>query len=530
MSVQSATSSRLFATFGVVGAGLFVGLATDLAMTSLSPAKMAFILGGFALLIPTIVIRDPKIYWLFLLVLSIPFDISKWLSDPGLTQTLVDTYGFPGTGTDSLEIYVTDVVLVAMLLPWLVRVCLRQEELYFPKVGYIFVFYLAWALLISLINAVAFSFTYFELCRQTLYFLSFVYLINNLTTRSQIRSVVWAIIVGFIISAGTVIVFFEKGIGTENSAFAGLHDQFEGGQQSSTHKSSSHSHGVGHQDLTINGQTGSHLGSKDEESGTKRSQGMFRHPAIPASLAGLILPIILAYFVAAKSGRDRIIFLMVYIWGFVALLLTFSRAGLLGLLVGSLVFAVAAGWSGLISRQAAKRTAVAFALTVALSMPLLLMYMETRPGAFFMRFTLFETALDGYAQHPILGVGLGNGTAAMQPSRRELKEIGLPVTPGEAVDSYYLDILTEVGPLGTLLLFGFYGKIVMTGLDAARRVAVDMKPLLVGMVAGIASLATQSLVDEPSQGHAVSGMFWLFAALIVAIARQIQPSQPAGPS
>ena len=42
--------------------------------------QVAFILGGFALLIPTVVMKHPKAYWLFLLVVSIPFDISKWLS------------------------------------------------------------------------------------------------------------------------------------------------------------------------------------------------------------------------------------------------------------------------------------------------------------------------------------------------------------------------------------------------------------------------------------------------------------------
>lgn len=225
MTVRSATLSTLLVGSGIVGTGLFVALATDLALTSLTPAKTAFILGGFALLIPTFVVKDPRAYWLFLLVLSIPFDISKWLSDAQLTQTLVDTYGFPGSGTDSLEIYLSDVVLVAMLMPWLAGVCLRRERLYFPNIGYLFVFYLAWALLVSLINAQVLSFTMFELCRQTLYFLSFIYLINNVTTRAQFRSVVWAVFLGLIIGCGTVIAFFEEGLGTETVAFVNLHDQ-----------------------------------------------------------------------------------------------------------------------------------------------------------------------------------------------------------------------------------------------------------------------------------------------------------------
>src|SRR5271165_143847 len=133
---RAATSGRLLlAGFGIVGIGLLVALGTDVALNVLSPAKLAFLLGGFALLIPTMVLKDPKAYWVFWLVLSIPFDISKWLSAQELTQYLINLYGMPASGTVSLEIYATDVVLLAMLLPWLARICLRREELYFPKIG-----------------------------------------------------------------------------------------------------------------------------------------------------------------------------------------------------------------------------------------------------------------------------------------------------------------------------------------------------------------------------------------------------------
>jgi hypothetical protein len=514
VSVQPAASARLLlAGFGIVGIGVLVALATDMAVTLLTPAKLAFILGGFALLIPTMVVKDAKAYWLFLLVLSIPFDISKWMSawlvDP---QTLVDTYGMPASGTVSLELYLTDLVLVVMLLPWLARVCLRREELYFPKIGYIFIFYLAWALLVSLINAESLFLSVFELCREALYFLSFVYLINNVTTRLQFRSAVWAVFLGLIISAGTVIIFFKMGIGTETSAFASLHDQ---PRTSAGTKAT----GPQTQNLTLN-DTGRGLGSKGSE--IKRSQGMFRHPAIPASLCGLTLPIVLAYLIAARKNRDRILFFMVYAWGFIALLLTFSRAGLIGIMVGTLVFFVVGAWSGLISRRVLKLSAVALTLAIALSIPLLLVYLKARPEAIFMRFTMAEAALRGYSKHPILGVGLNNGTAAMKAGRQELRDMGIRIAPAESADSYYLAVLIDVGPVGPILIFVFFGKIVMIALRAMREVSVDLKPLLVGIVAGLASLATQSLADIPLAGHAISGILWLFAALIVAIARYIQ--------
>ena len=505
LSVRPVSSRSLIVASGIVGLALLVALTTDLALTLLTPAKFAFLLGGFALLIPTIVLPEPKAYWLFLLVLSIPFDITKWLSQEMFdSQALGKMYGVPMSGTIGLEIYVTDVVLLTMLLPWLARLCLRQERLYFPKIGYLYVAYLAWSLLVSLINSVSLYLTMFEFCRQLLYFTSFIYLANNVKTRRQLRSVVAAVFIGLIIGAGSVIAFFELGIGTETVAFAGLHDNPT----------------TNARNLTVHN-TNRLVGSiaRDRGSDIQRSQGMFRHPAIPASLCGLTLPIVLAYLIAAQNYRDRILFFLIYASGFIALLLTFSRAGLIGFMVGTLVFFAVGGWSRLISRRVVTLVAVASLSAAALSTPLLLVYFGQRSETFFMRFNMMEAAVMGYAQHPFLGVGLNNGTASMKASKQELRDMGIPVAPLEPADSYYLAVLTEVGPLGFILFFGFFAQIVMIALRAIKEVSADMKPLLVGMVAGLASLATQSLGDGPLAGHAVGGTLWLFVALIVAIRR-----------
>ena len=164
-------------------------------------------------------------------------------------------------------------------------------------------------------------------------------------------------------------------------------------------------------------------------------------------------------------------------------------------------------------------------------MPVLLIYLWTRPESFTMRFYMFEAAIEGYASHPILGVGLNNSTAVMKGPRQELKEMGIRMGTLEPADSYYLAILAEVGPLGSLLYFGFFANIVVIALGSIRQVAVEMKGLLVGMVAGLTALATQSIADGPLAGHAVGGALWLFAALIVAIRRSgILPAPSASSS
>ena len=132
-----------------------------------------------------------------------------------------------------------------------------------------------------------------------------------------------------------------------------------------------------------------------------------------------------------------------------------------------------------------------------------------------MRFNLFEAELKGLSQRNLLGVGLNNATAAMKAGRQELKDLGIPIAQAEAADSYHLAMLTEVGPIGMIFLYAFFGKILIIALHQK----MDGGIVLVGMVAGSGALATQSIADEPVAGHPVACIAWLFAALIIAIDR-----------
>src|SRR5258705_11262380 len=188
MSTWPTNSPRiLFSIFGIVTLGFLTALATDMALSQLTPVKVLVLPLGIALLIPTVVMKHPKAYWLFLLALSIPFDISKWLSGwPVDSQSLVDLYGVPASNTSAIEPYLTDVVLVVMVLPWFARVAVRRETVCFPAMGYLYVLYLIWALLVSMVNAQSFYLALFELWRQAMYLLFFLYLINNITTRLEL--------------------------------------------------------------------------------------------------------------------------------------------------------------------------------------------------------------------------------------------------------------------------------------------------------------------------------------------------------
>jgi O-antigen ligase len=499
----------LTAVAAIVALGVLVALGTVLALSVIGPVKIGFAICGLGLLIPALMVRNPRAYGLFLLTFSIPLDFSirttKWLAEPWV---LFQQYGLPASGNLSLDIYVTDVVLLAMLVPWLAQLLCRQRRLYFPKIGYIFVLYLAWALIVSLLEAPSLYLALFELAREVLYFVAFLYVANNVVTRVQFRAVVLALLVALVIESGAVITFFAFGIGTAHSF---VNDMLYG-QNSQPEKAGT---------LPV------------AESGdwkhVTRSAGTFTHPSQAAYYFEYILPIVLGYLMAARRARDRILFGAILAAGCVALVLTFSRAGMLGFLVASTGFFPIAWWSRLISRQTFACFAFIVVMAAAVGTPLLIDYLETRPEAVSVRLKLIKPSVAAFLERPIWGAGLNNSSSVTEGSR------SIVVTPTghgsykmTVVHNHYLIVLVEVGIIGFLLFFTFFWQIVVTAFRHMRAAETEMKILLAGIVSTLGGLTVHNFAD-PFAGHAVQAMLWLEVGLVFAICRsgQAKPALPA---
>lgn len=489
--------------FGIIAIGLLVGIISALGMAFVRPAVVIVIVGGFVLLLPTFFLRDPRSYWLFLLVASIPFDIykslSRWIVAPEL---LIDLYGPPTAGNASFDFYLTDAVLLLIVVHWAIRLCLRQDHLYFPKVGYLFVLYLFWALIGSVTQAETTFVAMLEWCRQVLYFLAFVYLINNVKTRAQLRAIVFALFVGLGLASGSVIGFSAVGVGTDTKAFDMIF-------------SDRNAAGAKDRPGTMYAVSGEGAGDP------KRSEGMFSHPAIAAAYLGLTVPLALAFLAATQRWREGILFGGFAATGYFASYLTFSRAGLIALAIGSAVLLFVGRWCWLVSRQRFIAGVVMFAIATAASVPLLIYYLGTRPASYNGRFEYAEIALESYWQRPILGAGLNNGSSAIKEASSRLPKNG-PNASQPSIPCHYLVILIESGIVGFLLFFAFFGVIIVITFRSMRTGDMETKAILTGIVGGFSAIAFQNLADNPLAGHSVSALIWLFAGLTVVVARLVQ--------
>jgi len=492
--------SPVKAGFTIVAIGLLVALITLSSLMLVRPVLLGFGLGALVLLIPPLVMRDPKAYWLFLLVLSIPFDISKrtttWIVQP---WDLYRDFGMPASGTLSLDFYLTDIVLFILLISWLVRLCLRRDTFYFPSVAYIYLLYLAWTLIISLLQSHSIYLSIFEWSRQFLYFVAFIYLVNNVVTRSQFRAIVLALFTGLGIASATVIAYFSLEVGTESFAFSGLYRE--------------------HAETSKSSQGTLYVSGKDGADETKRSAGFFTHPAHAAYYLEYILTIVLAYLVMPGRPRDRFVLGALLMIGLAALYMTFARSAVVGLFCGFVVVIGISRWSAMISREVFTRCALVFAVCVAIGAPLLIHYLANRPDPITKRLELIEIALDTIWKRPVVGAGLNNSSIVTEGAESIVTTSQGRERVVTVIHNHYLIVLIEVGIVGFLLYFAFFWQIVGIALRHMRVTAPELKPLLVGIVGAMVSIAVNNL-GEPFGGHVVQAMLWLYAGLAIATCRQ----------
>jgi O-antigen ligase len=253
---------------------------------------------------------------------------------------------------------------------------------------------------------------------------------------------------------------------------------------------------------------------------------MFSHPSYAGYYLEYILPIVLALLIVARRNRDRLLFAALFGFGLLAMYFTFARAPVVGLFCGCVLVIGISGWSGLISRRAFRRCVFIFAVFMALIMPLVIKYMDTRLQTLTRREELVQMALQTIWKRPIMGAGLNNSSVAspaksIDSTGRGTRELNVTV-----VHNHYLIVLVEVGTIGFVLFFAFFGRTVVIGLRHVRAAEMERKLLLVGMIGGLASVAVHNLGD-PFGTHMVWAMLWLYAALIIAISRQLDLASTA---
>lgn len=193
-----------------------------------------------------------------------------------------------------------------------------------------------------------------------------------------------------------------------------------------------------------------------------RASGFFPDPHMAAFFFGMTLPIAVS-FAWQSSGPRRTYWLLSAAVIFFADLLTFSRGGYAGLILGMSVFSLP-----LFFRYAAGKKRIAeigagglIIFALILSSPVgtrLFSSFSPSDGSNAERVRLWQEGAERITLHPVFGVGLGNYPLAVKPSAEYREPI--------YAHNLYLDIALETGLTG---LFFFAAFLFLGILSAWRR-------------------------------------------------------------
>lgn len=280
----------------------------------------------------------------------------------------------------------------------------------------------------------------------------------------------------------------------------------------------------------------------DDVGGRFRAEGFFNNPM---TYSGVLL-ILAAVFVSLGLGScapGRWWWLTAAVFAVLGVLVSLSRSGLLGLVVGLVVIGL---------RFSRKWVLVALVvLTVppvlywsgvvpipAMELPVVVRRMNLSDMVHSVRGRLYlwEAAWRGYRDHPWLGVGMNAQTDPMLAYQRvvsaEHGNYDYAGSWGAPAHNVYLEILLELGTFGLIAYLGMWAVVftwIGLTLQRAPPQAAWQRDLLWGIAAGLAGSMTAGLLEDNIFDGEVQTAITLMFGIAFFICRDWGAQHP-GPS
>ncbi|MFA9262327.1 MAG: O-antigen ligase family protein [Undibacterium sp.] len=214
-----------------------------------------------------------------------------------------------------------------------------------------------------------------------------------------------------------------------------------------------------------------------------RTTAFFPDPHVASYFFGLTFFLALSW--AKETGKRRYAAIAALL--FLADVLSFSRGGYIGLLFGSISYALLSrelAWSK-IQRFFSKWSVLVFVVLFIFGAPVFSRFFTSftlEDSSSTERIVLWSAAFDTLTQRPFLGTGLGNYLTTAEP-------LASATTPLYAHNLFF-DIALETGLIGATLFFSLFG-VALFQLWATRRIS----PMVSGVFAALTLYLAHSIFE-----------------------------------
>jgi hypothetical protein len=476
------------------GIGVFVSLALYVTKT----AYVALLPFGLALVLSSAFVKDFRLYWFAIFLLSLQFLISKNLNDgvAVLNALNIDynVYNF------TFQITATDLVLLVLLAIWANDVIFHAKPVRFPPITWLAVGYLGISLW-SIVGAKSAYLGFVEIWQQIKYFIVYLFAVNCLDTKSVGRVLAAVGVVILVTQAGTTALRYETGnLSPLTFGETDLADKLP-------------RNAVLAPDLSKAAQELAMDRSADQP--TVRAFGTLQSPGTTVKLCMMVLPFALFLCVRNAMFRMQVLFAALTCFALLGLILTFARVYYIAATVVCVLAFLLMIRDRMLKREAVVLIVVlALAVIVAIS-PKIYEQFTIREDSVSVRLLQYEATAKMIWDHPLLGVGLNNGTGEKQ------NYVNVTYNPNdwdthfylEPTHNLYLSLASEIGVFGALLFVAFFGRVTYVTWRYSRHCAdPELRLVANALVVAFFGIAVISMMD-PLAEYPILVLLWLYAGI-----------------
>jgi O-antigen ligase len=244
-----------------------------------------------------------------------------------------------------------------------------------------------------------------------------------------------------------------------------------------------------------------------------RVYSMFENPNAFGEILVLLIPLAVGLMFASRSWGGRILGLLGAGLGSIALVMTYSRAGWIGLAVAALLFIFL--WKKQLLPVVILLGIVAIPFLPDTVFQRILTIFNLSDTSTSSRFPLYEAALRLLRLRPLQGAGLG-----IDAVRSAVTDLNLyhGVSPFVHSHNIYLQVWAETGIFGLLALLGTVGWTLKRGAKTVLRQmgSSSVRMLVAGSVSALLGIMVCGIADFIWHYPRVMLLFWFLFAMAIA--------------
>ncbi|KPJ67942.1 hypothetical protein AMJ44_07065 [candidate division WOR-1 bacterium DG_54_3] len=446
---------------------------------------------GLAVFVLSFAVRNFKSYWLGVFALTLPLHITKLFSDADHIREMVRLYNISAGEFPGWVVYLSDLPFIVLMLHWLFAIIYKRQKIFFPKSNLMALFFIGWAGL-SLIKAPMLSYAFFDFIKFIKLYFVYLYIANNIRSKSEAKTLITFFLVGVVFQG--LICLYQYMSQDISYIFGNLFGQKDLYSPKGLEK---------YQFM---------FSVYSSASPLKRGSGTVGPINAEAQYFEFLLPVALILWLTARRFWSRSFNLSVFSIGFLGLIVTFSRGGLIGIIAGIIAVLIYAKIYKLISNK--KLLAIVFTCLIAgtAMFPSFYQYIMSRPEAAIARFGLMKVGMKIIIDNPIMGVGLNNQLIVAPKYDPDGYFSDMPT------HNHYLVVASEIGIPGLVFLLGFLIITCRTALKTSRSKNLYIAALSLGIFGAYTAISAHALVDWLAT-YTNQTFLWLYGGLIAALSR-----------